>query len=338
MGLIRKEDLHSSCEEYIGKLHSNPNLLINGDFQVWQRGLGKNGNNYFDCTNSNKYTADRFMVSGEQGTRLTVEKQKGSGMKLIFNDHTLNTSNIRTYFDRDDILRMVGKTYTFSVEYQYEYNNPWSNDFHLFSYPDNSVSYSVIKSKKIEVGLKQIRLEITFKIDSISDETTKMHIQWLRSRDDVDGFGYHIIKYIKLEEGTIATPFVPRPYREELDLCLRYYYRAKISQNLIASDDKQILVNINTPKIMRINPTAIYDTDVYFHNLSDGNPILIGNKGDHPQRIDEYINDCNLKVWLCNSNSSTQITSGMCGVINDSNSNNNRLTSSAIIIFDAEIY
>lgn len=148
MGLIRKEDLHSSCEEYIGKLHSNPNLLINGDFQVWQRGLGKNGNNYFDCTNSNEYTADRFMVSGEQNTRLTVEKQKGSGIKLIFNDHTLNTSNIRTYFDRDDILRMVGKTYTFSVEYQYEYNNNWSNYFHLFSYPDNSVSYSVIKTKK----------------------------------------------------------------------------------------------------------------------------------------------------------------------------------------------
>ena len=112
MGLIRKEDMNESFwQEGI----SNPNLLINGDFQVWQRGLGENGNNYFNCTNSNKYTADRFMVSGEQDAHLTVEKQNGSGIKLVFNDHTLNTSNIRTYFDRDDILKMVGKTYTFSV-------------------------------------------------------------------------------------------------------------------------------------------------------------------------------------------------------------------------------
>lgn len=232
MGLIRKEDMN---ESFWLEGISNPNLLINGDFQVWQRGLGENENNYFNCTNANKYTADRFMVSGEQGTHLTVEKQNGSGIKLVFNDHTLNTSNIRTYFDRDDILKMVGKTYTFSVEYQYEYNNPWSNEFHLFSYPDHSVSYSVIKSKKIEVGLKQIRLEITFRINSIGDDTTKNHIQWLRSKGDVDGFGYHIIKYIKLEEGPIATKFVSRPYGEELALCQRYYEVTDLDDMFVGS-------------------------------------------------------------------------------------------------------
>ena len=253
MGLIRKEDMN---ESFWLEGISNPNILINGDFQVWQRGLGENENNYFNCTNANKYTADRFMVSGEQGTHLTVEKQNGSGMKLVFTDHTLNTSNIRTYFDRDDILRMVGKTYTFSVEYQYEYNNPWSNDFHVFSYPDQSVSYSVIKSKKIEVGLKQIRLEITFRINSIGDDTTKMHIQWLRSKGDVDGFGYHIIRYIKLEEGPIATKFVPRPYGEELALCQRYYERSNhVIRGLMSSDLTRLNLDIKYNQRKRISPS-----------------------------------------------------------------------------------
>ena len=31
------------------------------------------------------------------------------------------------------------------------------------------------------------------------------------------------LEYIKLEQGSIATPFVPRPYAEELALCKRYY-------------------------------------------------------------------------------------------------------------------
>ena len=206
-----------------GVISSNPNLLINGDFQVWQRGLGNNGNNHFNCVNANVYTADRFMVCGEQGTSLIAQKQENSGIKLVFQDHTLNTSNIRTWFDRDDILKMVGKTYTYSVEYQYEYNDPWGDGFNIFSYPNNSVRFSFLKSKKIEVGFKQIRLEVTFRIDSVSNDTTKMHIQWLRSRGDVDGFGYHIIRYVKLELGSVATPFVPRPYAEELALCQRYY-------------------------------------------------------------------------------------------------------------------
>lgn len=254
MGLIRKEDMN---ESFWLEGISNPNILINGDFQVWQRGLGENENNYFNCTNAIKYTADRFMVSGEQGTHLTVEKQKGSGIKLVFNDHTLNTSNIRTYFDRDDILKMVGKTYTFSVEYQYEYNNPWSNDFHMFSYPDNSINYSVIKSKKIEVGLKQIRLEITFRINSIRDDTTKMHIQWLRSKIDADGFGYHIIKYIKLEEGPIATKFISRPYAEELALCQRYYERSNhIVRGLIGEGSIRLSHNVQYKQTKRWIPTV----------------------------------------------------------------------------------
>ena len=213
MGLIRKEDIHESLLNSL----SNPNLLINGDFQVWQRGTT------FDCTNNGKCTADRFIVVGEQNANLIVENQKGYGIKLTFGDHTLNTSNIRTYFDSDDILKMVGKTYTYSVKYQYEYSDPWSDDLNLFTYPDNSVNFSFIKSKKIEVGPKQIILEITFRINSVSDDVTKFHIQWLRSKGNVDSFGYHIIRYIKLEEGTIATPFVSRPYAEELALCKRYY-------------------------------------------------------------------------------------------------------------------
>ena len=219
MGLIRKEDIH---ESFLKSLY-NPNLLINGDFQVWQRGLGENGTNYFNCTNCSKYTADRFAVCGENDANLIAEKQKGYGIKLTFRDHTLNTSNIRTWFDRDDILKMVGKTYTYSVEYQYEYNDPWSLGLNAFSFPDNSVNFSFIKSKKIEVGPKQIILETTFRINSVSDDATKIHIQWLRSKENVDSFGYHIIRYIKLEEGIIATPFVPRLYAEELALCKRYY-------------------------------------------------------------------------------------------------------------------
>lgn len=277
---------------------SNPNLLINGDFQVWQRGLGNNGNNYFDCTNDSKYTADRFMVCGEQGTRLTVEKQKGSGMKLIFNDHTLNTSNIRTWFDRDDILKMVGKTYTYSVEYQYEYNDPWDNGFNCFSFPDASVTTSVIKTKKIEVGFKQIRLEVTFRIDSISDDTTRMHIQWLRSNGDIDGFGYHIIKYIKLEEGSIATKFISRPYGEELALCQRYYEVTDLDDIFVgirALLNESFLVPYHFKVEKRVIPTVKFGNYIYGDNKMY---ILSKTRSEEISPIIKTVDKKHVRIYL----------------------------------------
>ena len=38
-------------------------------------------------------------------------------------------------------------------------------------------------------------------------------------------------KYIKLELGSLATPFTPRPYAEELLLCQRYFQRRRIQGN-----------------------------------------------------------------------------------------------------------
>lgn len=66
------------------------------------------------------------------------------------------------------------------------------------------------------------------------------------------------LEWIKLETGTIATPFVPRPYCEEIAMCQRYYKYVERTP-IFASNDTSLTyfmpVQFGIP--MRENPTKI---------------------------------------------------------------------------------
>lgn len=72
--------------------------------------------------------------------------------------------------------------------------------------------------------------------------------------------------WIKLEQGSIATPFVPRPYGEELALCQRYYqtYNGRLLMGIYNKDyaDGQYYF----PVEMRTDPTVTFISCDYYDN------------------------------------------------------------------------
>lgn len=80
---------------------SNPNILINGDFRVWQRGDRIN-------TEKNKwiYTADRFRVNGVA----TIEKTN----KGLYVSYTSGRVQIQYILDDADYTKLLGKKITVS--------------------------------------------------------------------------------------------------------------------------------------------------------------------------------------------------------------------------------
>ena len=100
MGLLRKEDMH---ESFWKEGVSNPNLLINGDFQVWQRGTSF-GDIY------NKYSADRWYVSKTSGTHSFEKIDKG--MKVITN----GTTYVQQYIENSSKLKNTLLTFTVSID------------------------------------------------------------------------------------------------------------------------------------------------------------------------------------------------------------------------------
>ena len=236
MGLIRKEDLHDSLLNSL----SNSNLLINGDFQINQR----------DKTNyTNGYTIDRWMLSSDANLQLDVLDK---GVRVT--TKSIGTwNNFCTKFDFRDFKHLLGKTLTLTFKLltpTTKINQIWGmcrhteNEHFYFSYDLDANNF--YKDGPISIISK------TFTIDQIySDGYIEFGIQ---IKTDV---GNSIeIEWAKLEIGDHLTPFVPRPYAEELALCQRYYECSNhIVRGLISSDLTRLNLDIKYNQRKRISPS-----------------------------------------------------------------------------------
>lgn len=177
---------------------SNPNLLINGDFQIWQRGITF-GNSY------NDYTADRWL----KRTQGVVEKVN-NGIKISRKSNEEETY-IRQYMESDYLYNLRGKTLTLSCEI-----GDIVGTAGLMFYVNGGT----------RLGIKNFTTtgihSITFTIPQDIDLSLKIMPQ-IALNNNSGQDTYVVIKWIKLEIGNKPTPFVPLKYGEELMLCKRFY-------------------------------------------------------------------------------------------------------------------
>ena len=178
----------------------NPNLLINGDFRVNQRGQEEYGN-------ATQYTVDRWQLTTQTNANLS------------FNVTTKTLSNTGTswgYFvqriESNDVAKIWGKTWTFSAKVN---GNIYSKTFTAPSTAPTT-SQGIAPTLICIQNLCQVRL-------------------YYYNNSGTIGFTFDIhtgsvtLEYAKLELGSVATPFSPRPYAEELALCQRYYEKIDIT-------------------------------------------------------------------------------------------------------------
>jgi len=178
------------------------NLIINGGFDVWQRGTSFSGNNI--------YTADRWLTIN--GTTSSITKQ-GNGFH--WND-TVGTSPTASGIEQriENLHRYVGSIGSLTVSFKLTVNraNSGTTKFYMWDYdgsnyvsgseyvlPENSGTYSH-----------------TFTVSGASDGDVFTCSFWL-------GNGDYILENVQLELGSVATEFEHRSYGEELALCQRYY-------------------------------------------------------------------------------------------------------------------
>ncbi len=178
--------------------YSNPNLLINGDFKIWQRGES------FNTINKKQYVCDRWQISGDGNTEIRKENY---GIRLV-------NTKVGTYHNFTQIIEnngYNGKTVTLSIKLNesadirqiyLSHGNKGESNTGIKGFFNLTGDYHTF-TLTLPNDLKE-RLNIGIQLPETNNATIKL--QW-----------------IKLELGAVATPFVPRTYGEELALCQRYY-------------------------------------------------------------------------------------------------------------------
>ena len=222
----------------IASLISNPNLLINGDFKVNQRGKAS-----YTGSGSRLYTVDRWAITSSASVS------------------SINTSSISVNFSTqyqaieqkiEDYEKLKGKMVTLSCKIS---NVTISSGDQLFlRYNSGDVNGTTkINSDGI--------YSLTF---TVSNSATQLAVQIFSGTGTGIAYSFDL-EWIKLEIGSLATPYSPRPYAEELSMCQRYYFKLVQSNSLFNGfvfSNTVSRISIFLPQELRTSPTITLETGV----------------------------------------------------------------------------
>lgn len=210
------------------RIIQNPNLLINSGFQVWQRGDSFN--------NDSVYTADRWLVSGN-----TVSVFKNNAGIAINAPNDGVGLAIMQHIETN----CIGKTMTMSFEYS-----------------TNTGSVKVEKTIAVSSQIVKHKINDNCVVNLHYDESTgttcyRIYLVNINT----------VLKWCKLEYGEIATPFVPKPYAEELMLCQRYFQFLEVATPIVFEygDNSIGYSYLIEPRFMKMRTTPTIASDIHYN-------------------------------------------------------------------------
>jgi hypothetical protein len=171
------------------------NLIINGGFDVWQRGT----------SGTVGFTADRWNVYNSSSTT-----KDGSSIKVVS-----STADPYVKYKLEDVgMVLANKQVTLSFFLK---TSTGLNALQVFNYT-GSGGYSPQAVGSVDSDGFQ-KYELTFLLDS----STYTNYHYFTFEMEPSSGVTIWLKNVQLELGSVATPFEQRPYGLELSLCQRYY-------------------------------------------------------------------------------------------------------------------
>lgn len=271
---------------------SNPNILINGDPQIWQRSTS--------LVNKQTFCADRWeyicwVGSGPSGQ---IEKDVDGSMKISqFNS---DGNYVRQIIESLTSRKLANKKVTISADIKASNATSGSAFIQLVfsdgvdtldgssTHKELIIPYNILTNNYKRFVLT---LDVPATTNTISFQTGSHY----SNGGQLNANCVLNIKNIKLEIGEEATPFISRLYAEELALCQRYYRKFRLRGDYtglksnqyygLSSSVKPRTVPTITIEQADVAGTVVTDKVSVFDNDIDGFSVVvkyeIGNSGDH---------------------------------------------------------
>lgn len=251
---VGESDTNGYTQYITNSLISNPNLFINGDFKVNQRGS-------LTYSQDQKYSLDRWIPWNVGAGANFVISVNSDGSITITN----NGNNPVVFLQYiDGYKSLSGKTITFSANIK-----SISGSVTMSGYDGVDNTFGVTTSS---VGL--LKQSITLSNDLYKREFYRCGIGVLAHSSVT-------ISYLKLEVGNLATKNSPRPYEEELAICERFYQEVNFSMNTQISggltNGSTCYAVLQHKTNMRVFPTITFAGNYNLYNGLSGRSIAITN-------------------------------------------------------------
>ena len=265
IGLLDTEDNYDNNNlevvlSTLGKLKnqlSSPNLLINGGFNINQRGLAE-----YTASGNAPYTLDRWRCytlpsSGSSDVEVATVTRLSKGIKVRGVSGGTNNSprgRLRQIFSEGDTTYLRGKTLVFSLKVIEDCSEVTMSALHITNTVFTTKEYTNIKAGSV------LTLPLTVPADAVN-----LAVQFSTS----DTLGIQI-EWAKLEVGSLPTPYIPVEAGLELLRCQRYYEASDEGApfrrvcNTTTSDTTALYLNaFEYFKVTkRVRPTVTYYYDI----------------------------------------------------------------------------
>jgi hypothetical protein len=269
---------------YQESVAAGKNAVINGGFDIWQRGTT------FTNPSSNTYGPDRWTIGDNSGcvyTRQSTDAPTGIQyfLRAFRTAGTTNTSNINVVQSIDTItsIPLAGKTVTLSMYVRKGANGPSNLNIALVCGTNTDGSLwagggngGTIAGASQIITTSWTRYTYT---GTVPSNATQLFVwAYYSATGTAPANEYYDITGVQLEVGSVATAFsrAGGTIQGELAACQRYYYRTVASTNqpiaptggcptaAIADSVLQF------PVQMRTNPSSIEVGSVGFYNWGNG--------------------------------------------------------------------
>lgn len=203
------------------------NYLINGNFNIWQRGTS------FSASTTDEYTADRWLMA-KSGATVAVSRQAFTlgqtdvpNSPIYYLQAVCSVANSNTRLEQriENLWQFSGGNYTLSF-----YAKAASAKTFFVNVTQN---FGTSGSASIETNVGDVALTtswqkftVSFSVPSMTGKTVGAgHYLGIEIRDpEVAGSTFTLdIAQVQLEKGNVATEFEYRHIADELVLCQRYY-------------------------------------------------------------------------------------------------------------------
>lgn len=280
-----KADLTYVNNKYVGF----KNYIINGNFDIWQRGTSQSSSGYG--------SDDRWSNALAQATQSVSRQLSTDVERALFNASyfsrtvvTRNNSSTDIVYKNqqiEDVTRLAGKTVTLSFWAKADSNKniavQFVQNFGTGGSPSSIVDAgnTIIplttswQKKTITVTLPSI-VGKTLGADGVHTSFTRLMF-WYNAGSSINSglptwqSGTFDIAQVQLEEGSVATPFENRPYGLELSLCQRYLPVVRGFYAGYASTSGEVSLSVANNVVPRVTPTGILSLPggtVYYNNTS----------------------------------------------------------------------
>ena len=251
------------------------NRIINGGFDVWQRGTS------IAASSSNiTYTADRFAARPNSSTSTTVTRSTDvpSGFNysaLVTRDsgQTGTLTRLQTALETVDMASFRGEVVTLSFYAKADsgftptsaalpvvlYVGDGTERLRAITAYDNQET-PISTSVTLTTSWQRFTITSTALPSDLSQLSVAFEPAWVGTAPSNDGF---YITGVQLEAGSVATPFEHRQYGQELALCQRYYWRVnqfEVICNGSAYTTSTFYTVLTHPTTMRAAPSVSYSS------------------------------------------------------------------------------